>query len=34
MFKYLLELPIHHALKGAYEILLGLEGGVESVEVV
>jgi IS5 family transposase len=32
--KNLPELPIHPALKGAYEILMGLEGGVRTAEVV
>jgi hypothetical protein len=32
--KYLLELPIDPALKGAYEIPMGLEGGVGTAEVV
>ena len=32
--KHLLELPIHPALKGAYEILMGLEGRVGTTEVV
>jgi hypothetical protein len=32
--KHLLELPIHPTLKGAYEILMGLEGGVGTAEVV
>ena len=32
--KHLLELPIHPALKGANEILMGLEGGVGTAEAV
>jgi hypothetical protein len=32
--KHLTELPIHPALKGAYEILMGLEGGIGTAEVV
>jgi hypothetical protein len=32
--KHLLELPIHPAPKGAYEIPMGLEGGVGTAEVV
>jgi hypothetical protein len=31
---HLLELPIHPALKGANEILMGLEGGVGTAEAV
>jgi hypothetical protein len=31
--KHLLELPTHPALKGAYEIPMGLEGGVGTAEV-
>jgi hypothetical protein len=32
--KHFFELLIHPALKGAYEVLMGLEGGVGTAEVV
>jgi hypothetical protein len=32
--RHMLELPIHPALKGAYKILMGLEGGAGFAEVV